>query len=51
MGGETELTLAMAVVRQWCLILMAVAVDGGSGNGIGATAVGKDTTTMQWWQR
>jgi hypothetical protein len=51
MGGETELTVAMVVVQQWRLLSMVVAVDGGRGNGIVATAVGKDMTTMQWWQQ
>jgi hypothetical protein len=41
MGGETELTAAMVVVRQWRLSLMAVVVDGGSGNGIVAAPLVK----------
>jgi hypothetical protein len=50
-GGERELTAATAVVQQWHLLSMVVAVNGGSGNSIVAAAVGEGMTTTQWWQR
>jgi hypothetical protein len=45
-GSETELTAATAVVQQWCMLSMAVAVDCRSGDCPVATAVGKAMMTM-----